>query len=199
MTVHQNYLIMPQPTEALIQQGAIKPYTNNLLNSIDEAIEHFEDSEIQKLLNQYGFEVDSLIEDIKETKDCIYHIRDGQYTCIDALKAYIQNKRSLVLMPENIENYVDEYLIEIKKALNTPTFHGETSELLLEQWAITNAAKFQGDIQPLVKKLREMQEVCVKDIQESTNIDEERREININAIEKYFNIAISPLEIRRGY
>jgi hypothetical protein len=62
---------MPQQTEVLVQQGAIKPSTNNLLSSIDEAIEHFEDSETQKILKKYGFDISSLIDDLNDSKDCV--------------------------------------------------------------------------------------------------------------------------------
>lgn len=99
---------MPQPTEALIQQGANKPYTINLLNSLDDAINHLEDSETQKVLKKYGFEIYSLIEYLKETKDCVYQIRDKQQHCIDSLKIHIKTERKFILMPENIQALIEE-------------------------------------------------------------------------------------------
>jgi hypothetical protein len=59
---------MPQQKKALVQQGAIIASKDNLFDSIDEAIVHFQDSETQRVLKKYGFDVNSIIGDLNESK-----------------------------------------------------------------------------------------------------------------------------------
>ncbi|BAY07092.1 hypothetical protein [Calothrix sp. NIES-2098] len=118
---------MPQQTEVLVQQGVIKASRNNLLSSIDEAIEHFEDYETQIILKKYGFDVNSLLDDLNDSKDWISQLINDQQSCHAAVAEYIHSNRSLGWMSEDCEAIIQQCREEIIASIE---FGGEYNSKL---------------------------------------------------------------------
>ncbi|MDJ0799515.1 MAG: hypothetical protein QNJ51_22325 [Calothrix sp. MO_167.B12] len=101
---------MPQQEKVLVQQGTIKSCKDNLLDSIDQAIIHFQDSETQSVLKKHGFDVNSLIDDLNESKILTSRLSEQNNEYKHGWESFFREVWSLDEMSiENITNEIETY------------------------------------------------------------------------------------------
>jgi DNA repair ATPase RecN len=80
------FLYMQKQIKQPMWSGWILYALDDATDSINRAITHFQDSETQRILRKYGFDINEIIQDLNESKQDVTLLKNSYQRCNDIAK-----------------------------------------------------------------------------------------------------------------